>query len=131
MKCSFSKKALPLIFISCLLFCACGTSRQNIKQPAASSEPSTQKGSWDNTPKVLTPAADNIESYSCDVASIDASNSSNGYIFADYHGTNQKVKLQITGPDNVTYTFDLHGGAEVFPLSAQSGTYNVSVYIRK
>ena len=128
MKCSFFKKALPLIFISCLLFCACGTYRQNIKQPAASSEPSTQKGSWDNTPKVLTPAADNIESYSCDVASIDASNSSNGYIFADYHGTNQKVKLQITGPDNVTYTFDLHGGAEVFPLSAQSGTYNVSVY---
>ncbi len=28
---------------------------------------------------------------------------------------NQKVKLQITGPDSVTYTFDLHGGNEVFP----------------
>ena len=64
----------------------------------------------------------------CDVATIDASNSSSGYIIVNYHGSNQKVKLQITGPDGVTYTFDLHGGNEVFPLVSSSGSYTVTVF---
>ena len=51
-----------------------------------------------------------------------------GYIIVNYHGSNQKVKLQITGPDSVTYTFDLHGGNEVFPLVASSGSYTVTVF---
>lgn len=77
---------------------------------------------------MLTPTADGTQTYTCDVASIDASNSSSGYIIVDYHGSNQKVKLQITGPDSVTYTFDLHGGNEVFPLVASSGSYTVTVF---
>ncbi len=73
-----------------------------------------RKGTWDSAPKVLTPTADGTQTYTCDVASIDASNSGSGHIIVNYHGLNQKVKLQITGPDSVTYTFDLHGGNEVF-----------------
>ena len=38
------------------------------------------------------------------------------------------LRLQITGPDSVTYTFDLHGGNEVFPLVASSGSYTVTVF---
>ena len=86
------------------------------------------KGTWDSAPKVLTPTADGTQTYTCDVASIDASNSGSGYIIVNYHGSNQKVKLQITGPDSVTYTFDLHGGNEVFPLVASSGSYTVTVF---
>lgn len=77
---------------------------------------------------MLTPTADGTQTYTCDVASIDASNSGSGYIIVNYHGSNQKVKLQITGPDSVTYTFDLHGGNEVFPLVASSGSYTVTVF---
>jgi transglutaminase-like putative cysteine protease len=46
----------------------------------------------------------------------------------DYTGSNSKVKLQITGPDQVTYTYDLHGGYEVFPLTAGDGSYAVTVF---
>ena len=132
MKCPLKKKALPLILLSCLFLCACGkspgASSANAPKASASSEKSTEKGTWDSTPKVLVPSADGIEKYTCDAATIDASNSSSGYIIVDYHGSNDKVKLQITGPDSITYTFDLHGGSEVFPLVAQSGSYNVSVF---
>ncbi|MBQ6903230.1 MAG: transglutaminase domain-containing protein, partial [Lachnospiraceae bacterium] len=45
-------------------------------------------------------------------------------------GENPKVKLQITGPDDVLYTYDLDSGgrADVFPLSAGNGTYEINVY---
>lgn len=45
-----------------------------------------------------------------------------------YTGTNEKVKLQITGPDEVVYTYDLHGDYETFPLTAGSGSYTVGVF---
>lgn len=51
-----------------------------------------------------------------------------GYVMVSYTGSNPKVKLQITGPDSVTYTYDLHGGYETFPLTSESGTYNISVF---
>ena len=128
MKCILYKKALPLILLSCLLLGACGNSKNDSVSKEPLSHTSTEKGTWDSTPKVLTPTADGTQTYTCDVASIDASNSSSGYIIVDYHGSNQKVKLQITGPDSVTYTFDLHGGNEVFPLVASSGSYTVTVF---
>lgn len=89
---------------------------------------STEKGTWDSTPVVLEASAPGTATYSCDVSVIDYSNASEGYIVVSYSGSNPKVKLQITGPDNVTYTYNLHGGEEVFPLTASSGSYDVGVY---
>ena len=128
MKCILYKKALPLILLSCLLLGACGNSKNDSVSKEPLSHTSTEKGTWDSAPKVLTPTADGTQTYTCDVASIDASNSGSGYIIVNYHVSNQKVKLQITGPDSVTYTFDLHGGNEVFPLVASSGSYTVTVF---
>jgi len=57
------------------------------------------------------------------------SNTSEGYLMASYTGTNEKVKLQIKGPDGVTYTYNLHGnGYEVFPLTAGDGSYTIGVF---
>lgn len=61
-------------------------------------------------------------------AKLDLSNVAEGYIVAGYYGDCPKVKLQITGQDNNTYTYDLHGGDEVFSLSAGNGEYLVSIY---
>lgn len=83
----------------------------------------------DNTPVCLVPSADATNVYSNPYVSIDASHMEEGYIMADYLGESPKVKLQIIGPDYMTYTYDLNAGTyEVFPLSAGSGTYTLGVY---
>ncbi len=83
----------------------------------------------DPTPQVLVPSADGSVTFQNDVSSIDASNSSKGYIMASYSGTNEKVKLQITGPDGDCYTYLIsdRGNYNVFPLSAGDGTYSLQV----
>ena len=45
-----------------------------------------------------------------------------------YLGSNSKVKLQITGSDEITYTYNLHDGYETFPLTSGSGSYTVGVF---
>jgi len=89
------------------------------------------KGSRDNTPVCLVPTADGINVLSNDYVSLDASNVASGYIVIKYTGASEKVKLRITGPDEVTYTYNLTTGGgidEVFPLQAGDGTYVVGVF---
>ena len=126
---------LILVLVFCLLLSGCdstgdpGTPAQSGSSGGDKASDATVKGSRDNTSTVLVPEASGITVYSCDAAIIDASNATEGYIMADYTGTNEKVKLQIKGPDGVTYTYNLHGGGyEVFPLTAGDGNYTVGVY---
>ena len=110
------------ILLCCFTLCACGNSATD------ETPKSTEKGSRDNTSVVLVPEATGTAVHSCDSATVDVSNISEGYIMADYHGTSSKVKLQITGPDGVTYTYNLHGGYETFPVTAGNGTYTIGVF---
>ncbi len=97
------------------------------KTPAASK--AQEKGTRDNTPEVLVPEAPGTKVTSNDAAIIDYSNVSEGYVCVSYIGSVQKVKLRITGSDEVTYTYDLHGGDfETFPLTSGSGKYDVTIY---
>ena len=83
----------------------------------------------DATPVCLVPRTDGTATASNDVAVIDYSHMSDGYVCANYTGTCPKVKLRITGPDTVVYTYDLHGGGyETFPLSSGDGYYDVTIY---
>ena len=118
-----------LLFI-CLsiLLCACDDEKPKPSISGSSQEHTSDNGTWNSTPKVLTPEASGQQVESCDVASIDYSNDSEGYVMVTYTGSNPKVKLQITGPDGITYTYNLHGDYEVFPLTSGSGTYNISVF---
>lgn len=88
----------------------------------------SMEGSRDNTPEVLTPDASGETIFKCDVVAIDASNTKEGYVIVSYMGSSKKVKLQISGSNNITYTYNLTSGSEVFPLSAGSGNYTVAVY---
>ncbi len=120
------------IFLLCIQLVACDDSGNNNPGTNPGNDPvsseSTEKGSRDNTSVVLTPEASGTTVETCDVATIDVSHVAEGYIMADYHGANEKVKLQIKGPDNVTYSYNMHGGYEVFPLTAGNGTYTIGVY---
>ncbi len=99
--------------------------------PKPASGKSAKSSVRDNTPVVLIPQATGtiIYSNSTETAVIDASQTADGYIMADYTGSNPKVKLLITGSNNITYSYDLHGnGYEVFPLTSGNGTYTVAIY---
>ena len=101
---------------------------QGSLKPTASTV-SDEKGTRDNTPVVLETEAPGDKVTSNDAAIIDYSNASEGYICVSYIGSVSKVKLRITGSDEVTYTYDLHGnGYEAFPLTSGSGQYDVTVY---
>ncbi|MBR0090902.1 MAG: transglutaminase domain-containing protein [Lachnospiraceae bacterium] len=65
-----------------------------------------------------------------DLAEIDCSNASEGYIFARYLGENQQVKLLIQIENGKKYYYDLKndGTPEVFPLSVGDGLYEISVF---
>ena len=89
------------------------------------------KGSRDNTSLCLVPTASGEIVYQNDYAVLDASNSSEGYVIVRYIGNSGKVKLQITGPLGVTYTYNLtvqNPTDEVFPLQSGDGEYLINVY---
>ena len=77
---------------------------------------------------VRVPSADGTSVEENDSAAVDYSNAAQGYIMVKYKGGNPKVKLQITGSSGITYTYNLYGGYETFPLTSGSGTYKVEVY---
>ncbi|WP_242839518.1 transglutaminase-like domain-containing protein [Butyrivibrio sp. NC2002] len=90
-----------------------------------------EKGSRDNKPDCLVPERGTSAFFSNDVASIDASNASEGYVIVHYTGESDKVKLQITGPTDITYTYNLATGGgkdEVFPLPEGDGKYLICIY---
>jgi hypothetical protein len=127
---------LPLLLCACLLLCSCGntTDTESSSDPQSSatatdnSSPAVASGSRDNTPVVLTGSADGTVTYGNDSVTIDASHTENGYLMVSYSGSNPKVKLQITGSDEITYTYNLHDGYETFPLTSGNGSYTVGVF---
>lgn len=111
-----------LIAIFCLLLGGCsGSSSASRKEHSGPPR--------DSMPKVLTPSADGVNVYQNDFASIDASNTSQGYVMVKYNGTNEKVKLQITCPDQSCYTYLIsdRGAYDTFPLTAGNGSYAIQV----
>jgi len=64
-------------------------------------------------------------------AEIDVSNMKDGYVMIKYlGGNNANLRVLITGPSKVQYTYHLKSDAtfEVFPLSDGNGAYNIGVY---
>ena len=111
-----------LIAIFCLLLGGCsGSSSASRKEHSGPPR--------DSTPRVLTPSADGGTVYQNDFASIDTSNTSQGYVMVKYNGTNEKVKLQITCPDQSCYTYLIsdRGAYDTFPLTAGNGSYALQV----
>ncbi|SCX88549.1 Transglutaminase-like superfamily protein [Lachnospiraceae bacterium XBB2008] len=96
-------------------------------QPVATPETSGQ-GTRDNTPLCLEPTQPGTDVLGNDLAQIDISNAGDGYFSVEYLGSCDKVKMQVTCPNTVTYTYTLTGGWEVFPLTIDSGTYSIGIF---
>lgn len=92
----------------------------------------SEKGSRDSTPLCLVPEADGLERRAGVSAELDTSHKEDGYFCIRYTGdppAGGKVKLQVTAPNNVVYTYNLVPGGPftVIPFSLGSGDYVVSV----
>ena len=111
------------LILSALTFTAC-SQKQAITQPPVDPNAPLR----DNTPVCLIPTADGVTTFQNEYATVDISNAGEGYIMACYTGSCDAVKLQIVGPDYMTYTYDLLTDYDVFPLSAGSGSYTIGVY---
>lgn len=81
----------------------------------------------DNTPNCLETEFPGNSVEENEYAIIDYSNYKEGYIGVNYLGECQKVKLQIVGPNQVTYTYNLKNGYAAFPLTSGDGEYSISV----
>lgn len=86
------------------------------------------KGTRDNTPKVLVPAAAGVTVKGNAYVTIDVSNANEGYMVVTYLGSSPKVKLQVTGSDGITYTYNVNNSAAVIPLTSGTGNYTIGCY---
>lgn len=117
------KKMILILFVCGMLSFCFGC------QKAPQSYVSASTTIRDNTPVCLVPSPDGEIVYSNECVIIDASHTADGYLMAAYTGESTNVKLQLTGSDCMTYTYDLKSSNyEVFPLSAGTGTYNLGIY---
>ncbi len=80
--------------------------------------------------EILLPEHPGTDVIDIDTAKVDISNLSEGYFTACYLGDAEKVKMQLTGPDGITYTYDLplDQSWDAFPFSAGSGAYILMLY---
>ncbi len=122
------------LFLTCCMlllfsFAAAACSDQNTNGSDARTQTEEAGTLRDNTPEVLTPQASGTVQYTSDLCSLDASNTSEGYVMAQYKGSNEKVKFQITTPDQKEYTYLItnYGAYEVYPLSGGNGTYTLTL----
>ncbi|MCR5791234.1 MAG: transglutaminase-like domain-containing protein [Lachnospiraceae bacterium] len=125
---------LSLIWTGVLLtLCGCGEAGANaraLREGETIITSTAEEGTVrDNTPVVLIPSYDGDNILGNEKAAINISNASEGYIVVSYNGEASLGKMQLTGNEEVTYTYDLLPGEnEVIPLTAGSGTYTVTIY---
>ncbi len=114
-----------LLIIIFIMLTACGGD-----EPSAPSELSSTPLREPLT-EVFLPSADGVSVFASDYVEIDYSNSSQGYIMAQYIGTaTGKVKFRVSDGSGEEYTYDLHdkSGYQVFHLHSGSGEYTLKTF---
>ena len=121
---SFAVFCLFLIIFS-LFFCC----TPNEPAPVSVGPPVVGDELRSSTAVVHTPSAPETNVVGNDLATVDLSNISQGYIGVKYLGENEKVKLQITKENETKYTYNIKkGDYDFFPLSLGSGKYTINLY---
>lgn len=122
-----AKAKQAVLFILCAVFCftmamgltGCGGS---------GGSSSSGGGSRGSTTDFLVPEASGKTVYGGGSITVDASNTSDGYIMVKYTGSASKIKIQVTGSDGETYTYtSTNSDYQTFPLTTGSGSYKIDV----
>lgn len=119
-----------LYFISILLVFSVISGCSNSGKGAGGFELSVSQSSGrSNTPNVLITDSPKTNTIGNEHVIIDLTNEAEGYLTVKYLGESAKSKLQITGTNGVTYTYNLIINEEnVIPLTSSSGTYLMTLY---
>ncbi|MDD6328026.1 MAG: transglutaminase-like domain-containing protein [Eubacteriales bacterium] len=124
---SFFRMLTCYIWISaCVCFLdGCG---KKVSNDAFSLEKQSPVSMKDTFGEFREPDAPGTRTQGNDCVTIDISNASEGYCYVTYTGTNQKVKLQLTGPDALTYTYNIKNEPACLPLTAGNGKYTIAIF---
>lgn len=135
------KLALSTIFICIsMALCACGEQTPSVPVPSSSTvadasdkiqtnETATSVGTRDNTPRCLVPNNSGTNIIGNEAVDINISNVADGYICVTYKGDASRTRIILTNPQGLSYTYDLYKDVcDAFPLTGESGTYNVGIY---
>lgn len=115
---------LLALFLSVVL---CGCSAGSLTPIQA---PAQGNGTRGSTRRVLKPEAGGAITYGNEQITLDASHSDQGYIMLKWLAPENKLKFQISGPRNNTYTYNLPADGEwhTYPLTEGSGTYTLGIF---
>ena len=110
-----------------LFLWGCG---KGLSSGTALTEPAPGSGMRGSTTLVLEPQASQQQVFTSDGFILDASNADQGYLMMKWYRNGCKVKLQINGPANILYTFDLPADQSwhVYPLTQGDGDYTVNIF---
>lgn len=118
-----------ILCICCLLFGGCDSHGKNHSYSLSGNSSDSQTLSISHQPsELLIPTAPGKKTIGNAYITLDISNTQQGYFFATYQGTNPKVKLQLTSPDEITYTYNLTDSPCCLPLTCGDGKYRISLY---
>ncbi|MCQ2519197.1 MAG: transglutaminase-like domain-containing protein [Lachnospiraceae bacterium] len=120
-------EASPVVPLSDSIDSTAPASPQGNSPNSSSSDSDDPIAYRDSTPVCLKCEAPGTSVDGNEFVAIDYSNNKDGYIMINYLGEAAKVKLQITGPNQVTYTYDLAKGFAAIPLTSGDGEYSISV----
>lgn len=99
-----------------------------VSSSADHSSDSNSRTVRETSTSVPAPEASGKTVYEAKDVTIDASNTSDGYVMIRYKGNSSKIKIQISGPDENIYTYTSHAGKyETFPLTVGNGRYRIDV----
>ena len=112
--------AFLLFLVLASFFTGCGS-----EMGSSSAHPDTRRIT---NKKFLQPEASGSSVFENEAASLDVSNTSEGYFMVKYIGSSSDSKLQITIPDGTIYTYTLAPGTfETIPLTGSDGDYHIDV----
>lgn len=126
-KCTRFISVFLVVIIMASFLSGCSKQEGNDISDASASDGKSGK-KRESALQILEPQASGSVVYGNETISIDASNTSEGYVMVLYNGEASKIKMQITVPDTTVYTYTLSKGSyETFPLTGGNGSYHLDI----
>ncbi len=122
----FYRYKRSVIVFACVIFLCCGCGGQKGDSQGTAEKPPYEPGQTD----VLPPEFGKKDTVEEGPLKLDFSHTDQGYFMGVLTGEDEKVNIQVTGPDQIVYKYFLEepGVDTAFPLTAGSGPYVILAF---